>query len=234
MNLGYIRVSTEEQGKSGLSLAAQKEGIKGYTIAFKIPLDDIHIDVYSGKTMDRPEFNKIRELIVQEDVENFVVYRLDRMARNTAGALEFSELLKTHGVVLHSVTERVDTSTPQGKMFFTIMTAFAEMERELISERITEALAIRKSNGLWSARIPKDHKLVEGRLVSIDTPYTRKLYRGLDMFLAGTGSLSVCECARRVGITQCQLQRAVERYEWEHGDIIWRRRRRSRKASRVF
>jgi len=76
-----------------------------------------------------------------------IVYKLDRLARNTIEALQVSRLLDRNGVALHSMTEKLDTKSAMGRFFFTIMASIAEMERGIIGERIQGAMARKRQLG---------------------------------------------------------------------------------------
>lgn len=102
----------------------------------------------SGKSLDRGGMKKLMSLCEQGLVDHLVVYKLDRLSRRTRDLLELVEdVFVTNDVVFHSVTENLDTRTPMGKFFLTLMGALAQMERELIVERIKDALEEKKRRG---------------------------------------------------------------------------------------
>ena len=72
----------------------------------------------------------------QEKFEAVIVYKLDRLARKTRDSLEIVETLGSHGVQLISLSENIDTTTPHGKMFYTVLSSLAEMERDQIVGRV--------------------------------------------------------------------------------------------------
>lgn len=74
------------------------------------------------------------------EVDAVIIFQLDRMFRNTVDALNTSEELDRLGVALHSINESLDTKSAMGKFFFTLTTALAEMERNIVSERTFTAL----------------------------------------------------------------------------------------------
>ena len=90
--------------------------------------------------------------------DTVVVSSFDRLARSTKQLLELSELFANEGVNLVSLKEQIDTSTPQGRLFFTISSAFAEFERAIIKERQAEGQAIAKSKGVRMGRPKVDGK----------------------------------------------------------------------------
>lgn len=165
--VGYIRVSTNEQAKEGISLRHQEEKIKAYAALHEMELVEITRDEgLSAKTVDkRPGATRVIDMAATGEAEAIVVYKLDRMFRNAAEALRISQELNNLGVALHSVTERLDTQSAMGKFFFTIMAAAAEMERNLISERTRDALRHKKALGEVYNHAPYGYDIVERKLV---------------------------------------------------------------------
>jgi site-specific DNA recombinase len=156
--LAYLRVSTDRQD---MSMQDQEEKIKAYCTIKGFELVEVlrEPDV-SGKTKlyDRPEGSKIKELLSSNKVSHVVSLKLDRLFRNAGDALTVSEEWLTKNVSLHLVDmsgSAVDTGSPQGRMFFTMLAGFAEFERGLISERTTSALRFRKNNGrVYCGKLP--------------------------------------------------------------------------------
>ena len=83
-----------------------------------------------------------------------IVYKLDRLARNTIDALEIASTIEKCGATLHSLTEKLDTSTATGKFFFTLLASLAEMERGIIAERTAAAHAFKRSKGEVTGHAP--------------------------------------------------------------------------------
>lgn len=162
--IGYIRVSTEEQAREGISLAHQREKIKAYAALHDIELVEIIEDrgVSAKDIKGRPGFTR---LLSELGYDAVIVYKLDRMFRNAAEALQIAEKFNQNCVALHSVTEKLDTQSAMGKFFFTIAAAFAEMERNLISERTREALGHKRAHGQVYNHVPYGYKKQGGHLV---------------------------------------------------------------------
>ncbi|MCL2194415.1 MAG: recombinase family protein [Oscillospiraceae bacterium] len=137
----YVRVSTEEQAKEGYSIRAQIEKLKSY-IQIK---DWTYYKVYadegiSGKNItDRPAMNELIADIEAGRVHNVLVYKIDRLTRNTRDLIDLSDLFQKHNCAFNSLMESIDTKTASGRMFLKIIGIFAEFERENIIERITLA-----------------------------------------------------------------------------------------------
>ena len=147
--IGYIRVSTEEQAKHGISLDMQRAKIAAYASLEDLDLiDTIADEGISGCSIKgRPGIQKVLEMVKSKQTKAVIVYKLDRLARNTIEALQVSRLLDRNGVALHSITEKLDTKSAMGRFFFTIMASIAEMERGIIGERIQGAMARKRQLG---------------------------------------------------------------------------------------
>ena len=147
--VGYIRVSTEEQAREGISLEAQEDKIKKYVDLHNLELVEVIRDEgKSGKDLNREGIQKIISWCREGKINQLIVYKMDRLTRRTLDLLTLvEEVFKPNGIQFHSITERVDTSTAQGKFFLTITGAMAQMERDLISERTKEALRYKISLG---------------------------------------------------------------------------------------
>ena len=172
--IGYIRVSTIDQASEGVSLGAQKAKVKAYADLHGMELLDIFEENYddtrrgkaSAKSLkNRPQAQSAINMITSKKAEVLIVYKLDRLFRNTADALVTAQAIDKAGGSLHSVTERLDTSSSLGRFFFTILAAFAEMERNLIAERTTEALRHKRATGLTFNQAPYGWDNMDGKLV---------------------------------------------------------------------
>lgn len=88
--------------------------------------------------------------------DTFVISKLDRLARGTKQLLTLAEFFEENEINFVSVQDSIDTSTPIGKFFFTVMSAFAEMEAALIRERVLSGLEAAKESGVILGRPPLD------------------------------------------------------------------------------
>lgn len=147
--IGYIRVSTQEQAREGISLEAQDNKIKKYADLHNLGLVEVISDEgKSGKDLSREGIQKVIFLCQERKVNHLIVYKMDRLTRRTLDLLTLvEEVFKPNNIQFHSISEKVDTSTAQGKFFLTITGAMAQMERDLISERTREALQYKMSRG---------------------------------------------------------------------------------------
>ena len=134
----YVRVSTEEQVQEGYSIRAQIEKLKSYALLKEWDIFDIYADEgISGKNIvDRPAINRLIDDIENENVNNVLVFKVDRLTRSTKNLLELVELFEECNCAFNSLTESIDTDTPSGRMFLKIIGIFAEFERENLVSRL--------------------------------------------------------------------------------------------------
>jgi len=134
----YVRVSTEEQAQEGFSIRAQIEKLKAYALLKDWDIFDIYVDEgISGKNIvDRPDINRLIGDIESGKVNNVLVFKVDRLTRNTKNLLELVELFEDYDCAFNSLTESIDTETPSGRMFLKIIGIFAEFERENLATRL--------------------------------------------------------------------------------------------------
>jgi site-specific DNA recombinase len=166
--VGYIRVSTEEQSREGISLEMQANKIRAYCSLHDLELIEIIEDAgISGKSIKaRPGVQRVLSLAKSRKVDTVVVYKLDRLARNTVECLGVSEMLDKAGAGFHSLTEKLDTQSAIGRFFFTLVASPAEMERNLISERTAAAMAQKKAKGEYTGgQTPYGYTEAAGKLI---------------------------------------------------------------------
>lgn len=139
MLIGYARVSTTEQN-TGAQLAAFKRAGVLQVVQEK-----------RSAIKDRPELESLMRRLKRGDT--LVVYKLDRLARSVAHFVKVFEDLKARGVGFRSLTESIETESPQGRMFLHLLSAFAEFERELIRERcLAGQRAARAAGKTWGRK----------------------------------------------------------------------------------
>ena len=146
--IGYVRVSTTEQARDGVSLDAQRARITAWCAANGYTLAALHADEgLSGKSAaNRPGLRAaLREACTGKAA--LLVYSLSRLARSTKDALSISERLAKAGADLVSLSESIDTTTAAGKMVFRMLAVLAEFERDVIAERTRAAMQHKKAKG---------------------------------------------------------------------------------------
>jgi site-specific DNA recombinase len=169
--IGYARVSTTGQAAEGYSLEAQRRKIDAYCELHDLVLVEVVEDAgLSGKSIaGRPGIRRLLGLVKTGKVDNVVILKLDRMARNLKEACEIAELLEKKKVSLHSISEHIDSGSATGRLFYNILSAMAAWEREIISERTKTALAVKRENGQRiSGQAPYGFRFEDGNLVIDD------------------------------------------------------------------
>ena len=153
----YIRVSTSEQ-----TTLNQEIILKEFCERNNYEIYDIYKDEgISGSKTSRPDLDRMLQDMRFKKFDSIIVWKLDRLGRSTQHLLQVLEELNNKGVRLICVDMNIDTATPQGKFFFTIIGAFAELEREIIKERIYAGLdrARKQGKNLGRPNGSKDKKI---------------------------------------------------------------------------
>lgn len=154
--LGYVRVSTEEQSREGISLHAQRARIEAYCGMRGFTLGDVLVDagVSASKALrTRPAGADLLARIRKRDVSGVIAFKLDRLFRNCVDCLTNAEAWDKAGIALHLLDlggQAVDTSSAIGKFFLTVMAGAAELERNQISERTSSVLRHKASKGEYT------------------------------------------------------------------------------------
>lgn len=187
MNFGYARVSTD-----GQNLARQLEALGAAGV------EKIYCDKISGAKVERPELDAMLSQLRRGDT--VTVLSFDRLARSTKQLLDIADDLQRRGVDLISLHESIDTTTPQGRCFFTVTSAFAEMERELIKERQREGIEIAQREGRMKGRPRAD---------------ADKLSAAIGLF--EKGELSVSAIEKATGVSRSTIYREARRRGVERG-----------------
>src|ERR1700675_3142637 len=141
----YARVSTANNGQDPTMQTRElREYAKrrGWTVAGE------YVDIgISGTKERRPELDRLMGDAHRRRFDAVIVWKFDRFARSVSHLLRALECFKALGVEFVSLSEQVDTSTPTGKMVFTVLGAVAELERSLIAERVRAGLRNAKAKG---------------------------------------------------------------------------------------
>lgn len=181
LRIGYARVSTQ-----GQSLDNQVERLTASGC------EKLFTEKYTGARSDRKQLEAVLEYVREGDA--LVVTKLDRLARSAVDLGQIARKLESKGVDLVVLDQQIDTTTPTGKLMFTMIGAFAEFERDLIRERCQEGIAKAKDKGVKFGRPEK---------LSADQIQSMKLE-----FAAG--KLSRKELADKYGVSRSSLYRLVK------------------------
>lgn len=135
-----MRVSTSEQRPD-----RQIDGLKGYC-------DELHLETLSATSKRRPVYTQVMRRLRRGDV--FIIWDLDRAYRSTRDALNEIDKLNKRGIGIHIASMSIDTASPFGKLLYTFISALAEFERDLLSQRTKEGLAAARKRGKRLGRPP--------------------------------------------------------------------------------
>ncbi len=185
MKVAYVRVSTIEQNEARQIEALEKHGIEKW-----------FTEKVSGKnTTDRPELQRMIEFVREGDT--LYIHDFSRLARSTKDLLDIVETLNNKGVHLVSNKENLDTSTPQGKLMFTMFAAFYEFERTNMLERQAEGIAIAKREGKYKGR----------KAIEIDTDIFKTQYERYNR-----REITKTELAKVLKVSRPTLDKMIKEY----------------------
>ena len=149
----YCRVSTEDQDNDKQEAICVKYCETHEHIIFKV-----YKDVISGTTSSRPDFNQLLEDMRLRKFDCIMVTKLDRMGRSLKHLLNLFDEFQSKGINFIAATQNIDTSTASGRLQMQIMGAFAEFERNIISERTKEGLKRRKEGTRGKDKKPRKRR----------------------------------------------------------------------------
>ncbi len=143
--IGYVRVSTEDQAREGISLEAQQARVEAYCIAKGWELLGVEADSASAKDMNRPGLQRCLQQLNAETVEALIIYKLDRLTRSVVDLNTLVALMERHHVALVSIEESLDATTPTGRLMMNLLASVSQWEREIIGERTKAAMGYLKA-----------------------------------------------------------------------------------------
>lgn len=147
----YIRVSTQYQVDKA-SLPVQREELINYA-KYALNIDDYVVfeDAgYSAKNTDRPDYQQMMARVRTGEFSHILVWKIDRISRNLLDFAAMYAELKQLGVTFVSKNEQFDTSSAMGEAMLKIILVFAELERNMTSERVSAVMLSRANDGVWN------------------------------------------------------------------------------------
>lgn len=187
----YVRVSSKRQDLASQLpdlerwAAAQGEQVKWYR------------DKFTGKTMDRPGWQKLQAAIERGEVAKVVVWRLDRLGRTAAGLTRLFAELQECKIGLVSLKDGIDLSTPAGRMLANVLASIAQFETELRAERVRAGQAAAKAAG----------KSIGGRKAGVRVRLTEEKERAVKRLHKSGASIS--EIARTLELSRPTVYKAL-------------------------
>jgi len=214
--VGYTRVSTDDQAENGISLAEQEHRIRAYGDAHGLQVVRIESDNgISGKAVaNRPALQRALGALRNGEAVGLVVCKLDRLSRTTSDILQQVARTDREGWVLHSLSEHLDTSTPHGRFFVTMIAGLAQMEREQAAERTRLAMAeLRRRGRRISGIAPFGYRFEDGDVVPVEAEQ-ELLARILELRAEGLGARRIAAALNDAGLKNPRTGRF-----WSHGTV---------------
>lgn len=184
----YGRVSTTNHGQD---VSMQTRELEQFAQARGWHLVDSYLDLgISGSKDRRPQLDRLMADAHRRKFDVVIVWKFDRFARSVSHLLRALEIFSALGIAFVSLSEQMDTTTPTGKMIFTVLGAVAELERSLIVERVKAGLRNARAKG---KRLGRPKRIVDASRISA---------------LRAEG-LSWAKIARRLGLGEGTVYRAA-------------------------
>ncbi len=181
----HVRVSTEDQATTGVSLDAQEARIGAYCTAIDWKVPEVVRDACeSAKSLKRPGIATTIGHVRDGSIERIVVAKLDRLTRSIRDLSDLIDLRAKHDVVLVSVGETLDASSAAGRMVVNMLGVVGQWEREAIAERTSMVLSHKRRSGLAYATVPFRYRR-EGDVLIPDAFEQKALRKAIRMDRTG-------------------------------------------------
>jgi DNA invertase Pin-like site-specific DNA recombinase len=189
----YIRVSSKRQ-----DTASQEPDVKRYLAANGLEGAVTYRDKFTGRTMDRPGFQKLLTAIRAGEAKSIIVWRLDRLGRTASGLAALFAELNVRKVNLVSLKDGLDLSTPAGRLMGHVLASVAEYETEVRAERVLAGLEVARENGV---RL--------GRPAGVHTPVKVTPEQGRQVRRLSDEGQGVTAISRAVGLSRPTVYRLL-------------------------
>ena len=198
--IAYVRVSTEDQATTGVSLDAQEARIGAYCTKMGWDAPEVVRDAgESAKSLKRPGIAAIIQQVRNDAVERVVVAKLDRLTRSIRDLSDLIDLCAKHDVALVSVGETLDTSSAAGRMVVNMLGVVGQWEREAIAERTSTALSHKRRSGLAYSTTPFGY-CREGNTLVPDAFEQKALQESMRMDRAGASFREIARFLTNLGV----------------------------------
>ena len=161
--VGYARVSSREQSENSHALEQQIARLK------QAGATEIYRDVETGSSNDRPEFTELMKLVKNDEVQEVIITRIDRLTRKLKTILEIREIFTNSSANLRALDDSIDLSTPAGKFHLSLLGSLAEMEVDRLGERVRHGWEDMRKNKRVAVA-PFGYKVVNGKLELNEEP----------------------------------------------------------------
>lgn len=194
----YIRVSTPEQEKHGYSLEAQKEKLQAYAVAKDFNVVKVYSDGgFSGAKLERPALTDMIHDIKNNKIDVVIVYKLDRLSRSQKNTMYLIEdIFLKNNVDFISMSESFDTTTSFGRAMIGILSVFAQLERDNITERMSMGKLERVKRGYYmgGGNVPFGYSYnVTTGLLEINNGQANAVKRMFELFNSGCSITSIVD-----------------------------------------
>lgn len=166
--IGYCRVSKDEQSSNGYSPEFQERDIRRYAQDHDLELVQVFQDTASGADQIRPGLLEMLQAVRDNGFKVLLVWRTDRLARDNFMSWWIEKELKKYGVELVSVTEPYRLEDPAGRLFYAMISAFADYEKSLITLRTSNGRRAKASTGHKAGGPAPDGYTLKDGLLTID------------------------------------------------------------------
>ncbi len=177
--VGYIRVSTEDQSREGVSLDAQRAKLIAYAALYGLQIVEVIEDAgQSAKSLKRPGLQRALAMLRSGEAEGLLIAKLDRLSRSVG---DWNHLIDKYfgekaGSQLFSVSDSIDTRTAAGRLVLNVLMSVAQWEREAIGERTKDALDHKRSkHERVSGNIPFGWQLATDGVALLESPAEQAL-----------------------------------------------------------
>ncbi|MEL7202849.1 MAG: recombinase family protein [Pseudomonadota bacterium] len=202
----YTRKSSEDGlDQEFNSLDAQREACEAYIVSQKhegwVLLPDQYDDGgLSGGSLDRPALQRLLEGVRKGQIEQIVVYKIDRLTRSLADFAKIVDILDDAEASFVSVTQSFNTATSMGRLTLNMLLSFAQFEREVTAERIRDKIAASKRKGLWmGGQVPLGYD-ADGRTLKLNKAEAKTVRVLFDLYEQHGTLRAVKEEANRLGL----------------------------------